>query len=110
MSPARLKTRWKLPRPDDVPLAPLYGSLISADLKSLTIEDRDKKLAESAQAFLDTQAKLKALPNPYPKLGADRVARLRAENEIFRAMVAQFATVHPTSTTPAAALRPKSVP
>src|SRR5260221_8235934 len=51
------------------------------------------------------QATLKALPNPYPRLGADRVARVRAENVVLRAMLAQFATVQPSSKTPAAALR-----
>jgi hypothetical protein len=51
------------------------------------------------------QAMLKTLPNPYPRLGADRVARVRAENVVLRAMVAQFATVQPRSKTPAAALR-----
>jgi len=51
------------------------------------------------------QAELEALPNPYPKLGADRVARIRAENDRLRAMVSDFATVHPAAKTPADAVQ-----
>jgi len=53
----------------------------------------------------DTQARLQALPNPFPRTGDDRVARIRAENDILRAMVTKFGEVEPTATTPAAALR-----
>jgi len=52
----------------------------------------------------DAQAQLKALPNPFPKLGPDRIARLRAEDRIMQNMVATFATIHPTKSTPATAL------
>jgi hypothetical protein len=65
--------------------------------------DPESAAAVSA-ACNQAQAKLKVLPNPDPKLGADRVARIRAENEVLRAMVAQFATVHPRSSTPAHAV------
>jgi hypothetical protein len=51
------------------------------------------------------QAQLKALPNPDPRLGADRVARVRAEDVVLRAMVAQFTTVHPRASTPATAVQ-----
>ena len=52
----------------------------------------------------DAQQQLRALPLPYPKLGADRVTRLRAENTILRAMTARFGDTRPSSSTPAAAL------
>jgi hypothetical protein len=57
-----------------------------------------------AAACNEAQASLKALPNPDPRLGAQRVERLRAENTVLRRMVAEFATVHPKSSTPAIAL------
>lgn len=50
------------------------------------------------------QSALKALANPDPVLGADRVARLRAENAIFTTMVAQLHDVRPEKSTPANAL------
>ena len=40
-----------------------------------------------AAACSDAKTKLKALPNPAPLQGADRVARIYAENEIFDQMV-----------------------
>jgi hypothetical protein len=52
----------------------------------------------------DAQARLKGLPNPSPITGPDRVARIRAENSILRAMVTQIAQVRPTPGTPASAL------
>jgi len=60
----------------DVPLAPLYGALIGADLANLSLEDREKKLTESALAYVDTQAKLKALSSADPE-----VTKLRAQAE-----------------------------
>ena len=51
------------------------------------------------------QSELEALPNPSPRLGADRVARVRAEDVVLRALTAQFETVHPPSKTPASALQ-----
>lgn len=59
-----------------MPLAPLYGALIAADLKSLTQEDRQTKLAESAQAYRDTRGKLAALSSADPE-----VTRLRGDAE-----------------------------
>ena len=52
----------------------------------------------------DAQAKLKALPNPYPRTGPDRIARIRAENRVLQNMVATFGAVHPAKSTPATAL------
>ena len=43
-----------------------------------------------AAACSDAKTKLKALPNPAPLQGADRVARIYAENEIFDEMVGRF--------------------
>lgn len=57
-----------------MPLAPLYGALISADLKSLSVFDRDQKLAEAAQAFVRTRNELKTLASSDPQ-----VTRLRDE-------------------------------
>lgn len=61
---------------NDMPLAPLYGALISADLKAMTVEDRDKRLAEAAQAFVKTRDELRALSSSDPE-----VTRLRGEAE-----------------------------
>jgi hypothetical protein len=60
--------------------------------------------AAVSAACNDAQAQLKALTNPDPRLGRDRVARLRAENRVLQNMVSTFATVHPKSSTPATAL------
>ncbi len=53
----------------------------------------------------DAQAQLEALPNPFPRTGPDRLARIRAENDVLRAMVRRFADVRPDAATPAAAVR-----
>ncbi len=59
-----------------MPLAPLYGALITADLKTLSAADRDRKLSEAAQAFVTTRDELKALASSDPE-----VSRLRQEAE-----------------------------
>jgi len=61
---------------NSMPLAPLFGALISADLKSMTIEDRDKRLSEAAQAFVKTRNELRNLSSTDPE-----VTRLRGEAE-----------------------------
>jgi len=53
----------------------------------------------------DAQAQLKELPNPSPRTGPDRVARLRAENGVLRTMTSRFNAVRPDASTPAAAVR-----
>ena len=69
-------------------------------------EKMDDASAGALSAACDqAQAKLKLLPNPHPLLGADRVARIRAENAPLRAMVQQFASVHPKDSTPATAVQ-----
>jgi hypothetical protein len=61
--------------------------------------------AQLSAACTDAQAQLEALGNPSPTEGADRVARVRAENAVLRAMVGRFDAVQPNASTPAAALR-----
>jgi hypothetical protein len=65
----------------------------------------DASAATLSVACNQAQTALKALPNPNPVLGADRVARVRAENVVLNNMLEQFATVHPTAKTPAAAVQ-----
>ena len=69
----------------------------------------DASAAALSAACDQAQAKLKALPDPFPKLGALRVARIRAENVPLRTMVEQFASVHPVKSTPATAVQKWSV-
>ena len=61
--------------------------------------------ARLSSACNDAQATLRTLPNNFPRAGADRVARIRAENEVLRAMVRRFAEVRPRASTAAAAVR-----
>lgn len=64
--------------------------------------------AEAAQlsgACTRAQQSLAALPNSFPRLGADRVARIRAENDVLRRMVAQLRATHIAEKTPAAAVQ-----
>jgi hypothetical protein len=65
----------------------------------------DASASAVAAACNRAQAALKALPNPDPRLGADRVERLRAENKVLLQMLTEFAAVHPRSSTPATALQ-----
>jgi len=60
--------------------------------------------ADLSAACNDAQAALKALPNPSPRSGPDRVARIRAENNALRTMVRRFGEVHTRGSTPAAAV------
>jgi hypothetical protein len=53
----------------------------------------------------DAQARLKTVPNPFPRNGPDRVARIRAEDDVLRTMLGRFADVRPHAATPAAAVR-----
>jgi hypothetical protein len=73
-------------------------------------EKLDDASAAALSAACDhAQARLNALPNSDPRLGALRVERIRAENVQLRAMVEQFATVHPVKSTPATAVQKWSV-
>lgn len=60
----------------DVPLAPLYGALLAADLAALPDGDRQDKLAEAAAAFLKAREDLRTLAAADPE-----VERLRREAE-----------------------------
>jgi hypothetical protein len=51
------------------------------------------------------QQQLKVLPQPFPRLGADRVRRIREENVILTDMVSSFATITPQKSAPTVALR-----
>ena len=66
----------RLAREKDMPLAPLYGALISSDAKDLTLEQRTRKLAEAADAFVATRNQMRRLASADPQ-----VTRLRQEAE-----------------------------
>ena len=61
---------------NDMPLAPLYGALISADLRTLSAPDRTSRLEEAAAAYIKARADLRTLAASDPE-----VARLRADAE-----------------------------
>ena len=68
-------------------------------------ERMDAKSAAALDAMCNTaQARLKTLPNSFPRTGAERVERIRAENTVLRSMVSDFAQVHPQEPTPTRAL------
>lgn len=60
----------------DMPLAPLYGALISSDAKDLTLEQRTRKLADAADAFVATRNQMRTLSSTDPA-----VTKLRQEAE-----------------------------
>ncbi len=57
------------------------------------------------QVCTDARTALQALPDNFPKTGAERVVRIRAENEILRRMVEQLRATPIREATPAAAVR-----
>ncbi|QKC85923.1 peptidase C14 [Mesorhizobium sp. NZP2077] len=60
----------------DMPLAPLYGALLSKDLGSLGPEQRSAKLREAADAFVKVQREMTTLASGDPE-----VTQLRQEAE-----------------------------
>lgn len=66
----------RLAREKDMPLAPLYGALISSDAAALTLEQRTRKLADAADAFVATRNQMRTLASADPS-----VAKLRQEAE-----------------------------
>ena len=60
----------------DMPLAPLYGALIGADVAALTPVERGRKLQEAADAFVKVRAEMRALSSSDPE-----VTELRQEAE-----------------------------
>jgi len=59
-----------------MPLAPLYGALLSADAEALSDDQRGVKLQEAASAFVKVREELKAMASTDPEVG-----RLRDEAE-----------------------------
>ncbi|TPM38620.1 caspase family protein [Mesorhizobium sp. B2-3-4] len=91
----------RLARDKDMPLAPLYGALIDSGAKSLSADDRRKKLAEAADAFVAVRAQMKTLASADPA-----VATLRGEAqrqldlgafETARGKLTEAATIDATS-------------
>ena len=72
----------------DIPLAPLYGALLAANLEALPDEDRQGRLNEAAAAFIKAREDLKTLAAADPE-----VERLRREAETQMALGA-FARAH----------------
>lgn len=66
----------RLAKEKDMPLAPLYGALISSDAKDLTLEQRTRKLADAAEAFVTTRNQMRTLASTDPA-----VTKLRQEAE-----------------------------
>lgn len=60
----------------DMPLAPLYGALISSDIVGLNPKQREEKLKEAASSFAKVRGELRTL-----KSSDTRVASLRSEAE-----------------------------
>lgn len=60
----------------DMPLAPLYGALISSDARDLTLEERTRKLTDAADAFVATRNQMRMLASTDPE-----VTKLRQEAE-----------------------------
>ena len=60
----------------DMPLAPLYGTLISADLRTMTPPERSRRLSEAADAFVKVRAEMRSLASDDPE-----VTRLRQQAE-----------------------------
>jgi hypothetical protein len=83
----------------------LFAIVWSVTVTSSSPERMDKNAAAAVTAACtDAQNRLRALPNPFPRAGADRVARIESENDALRNMVERFGTVRPMATTPASAL------
>ncbi|MBX3532331.1 MAG: caspase family protein [Rhizobiaceae bacterium] len=72
----------------DMPLAPLYAALLSADLAARDAEDRRAELRAAAGAFVKVRAQMRALSSDDPQVAG---LRLRAEE---RLAVGAFAEVH----------------
>ena len=61
----------------DMPLAPLYGALISAGLTEQSFEVRDRELTRAAEAFVALRMEMRSL-----RVADPRVADLRREAEV----------------------------
>ncbi len=85
----------------DMPLAPLYGALISSDAGALSQEERLRKLNDAADAFVATRTQIRTLGSADPA-----VSKLREEAEAqlalgafdtARGKLAEAATIDSTS-------------
>jgi hypothetical protein len=84
----------------------IFAIVWSVTVTTKSPERLDGGAANAVDAACRTaQHQLNALPNSYPIQGADRVARVRAENVVMRAMINQFGAVDPQHRTPTNALR-----
>ncbi len=63
----------------DMPLAPLYAALLSADLAGLSPADRERALAEAADAFLQVRAEMSILASSDPEVAS---LRRQAEDQL----------------------------
>jgi hypothetical protein len=83
----------------------IFAIIWSVTVTSSSPERLDKVDAAAVSATCnDARARLLALPNPSPRLGADRVARVRAEDAVLRTMLDRLGDIHPRDKTPATAL------
>jgi uncharacterized caspase-like protein len=57
----------------DVPLAPLFGAVLAADLEGATPEDRHRELEAAARAYVETVARLRTLSSSDPEVTELRV-------------------------------------
>ena len=94
-----------------VVLGVIAAAWIFAIIWSVTKTDQSPERMDTTAAAQvaglcnDAQQQLKALPLSFPRLGADRVHRIREENIILTDMVSEFAGVRPQKSTPTHALR-----
>lgn len=91
----------RLAKDKDMPLAPLYGALISSDAKALSQEQRVAKLTEAADAFVATREQIKTMASSDPAVAA---LREDAEQQLSlgafdtaRGKLAEAATIDATS-------------
>jgi hypothetical protein len=94
-----------------VALGLIAAAWIFAIIWSVTKTDQSPERMDNATAAQvsavcnDAQQQLKALPLPFPRLGADRVHRIGQENAILTNMVSRFGSIDPQKSAPRTALR-----
>jgi hypothetical protein len=109
--PARDHGRVLRQRIAIVALAVIGAAWIFAIIWSVTKTDQSPERMDGATAAQvsavcnQAQHKLQALPLPFPRLGADRVNRIRRENAILSDMVSRFSGITPQKSAPRTALR-----
>jgi hypothetical protein len=109
--PARDHGRVLRQRITIVALGLIAAAWIFAIIWSVTKTDQSPERMDDASAAQVSavcnraQQQLQALPLPFPKLGPDRVNRIRQENAILTNMVSRFAGITPRKPAPTTALR-----